>query len=462
MTREVLDSFRQCQERAKVLNGPVMVSVSCPMPGGEMDPLTVFSARKGPGQHRAFWAQPSKHVWMVGLGAASTVVAGGDRRCCGIREAQNALLRTAVVNWPGVRGAGPVLMGGFRFDVRTPRSDVWQGFPDALLLLPEFLFTWSRGQAWLTINSLVRPEDDAQSDVEAMMAQLEAIVSFQAYDACQPGLLHETETPREEWRRWVQHALQEIEAGELNKVVLARHKVLHAQGPFSLEHTVGELATAYPECSVFALDNGESSFVGATPESLVRLESGALHLSCVAGTAARGASSEGDERLGRDLLGSSKERLEHATVVNEVTRILGGVCSTLQWDAEPQIVRLRNVQHLGTSFAGHVNGDSDILRLVELLHPTPALGGAPTGRAMETIRNLEGDRGWYAAPIGWMDHQGDGEFAVAIRSALIQGNRATLFAGAGIVKGSDPDRELEETELKFQPLARALRQCGAR
>ena len=462
MIDEVLHSFRQGQERARMLGGPVLVSVSRPMPQSGLSPLAAFSAGKGRDKYRTFWAQPYDDFWMVGLGAASAIAAGEGRRFHEIREAHNALLRNAVVNWPGVRGVGPIIIGGFRFDVRSTRSDLWDGFPEALLLLPKFLFTWSGDQAWLTINSLVCSEDDIHADAGALAAQLEAIGSSQADDTCQQRLLRETESPKEEWRVMVRDALRQIDDGALSKVVLARNKVLHAVGPFSLECIVGQLATSFPECSVFAIDNGESSFVGATPESLVHMESGMMHLTCMAGTTARGSSPEDDARLARGLLGSSKERLEHTIVVNEVVRILGGICSNLQWDAEPQVVQLRNVQHLRTLFTGHVNDGNDIIRLVELLHPTPAVGGAPTDRALEAIRNLEGDRGWYAAPIGWMDQRGEGEFGVAIRSALVRGNRATLFAGAGIVKGSDPDRELEETELKFPPLACALGWCVAK
>ena len=247
-----------------------------------------------------------------------------------------------------------------------------------------------------------------------------------------------------------------IEEGELSKVVLARRRNLLGDGDFSPLAALGRLIDSYPQCTVFAVDNGVSTFLGATPEELVRLQEGALALSCLAGTAPRGDTPEEDERLGRELLASDKERREHQAVVSMLAEALGKACSELYWNREPDIAYLRNVQHLRTSFQGRLGSNRGILDVVQLLHPTPALGGTPTEAALELIRRLEGDRGWYAAPLGWLDHEGDGEFSVAIRSALLQGDQATLFAGSGIVEGSDVQREFEETELKFQPLLKAL------
>ena len=132
------------------------------------------------------------------------------------------------------------------------------------------------------------------------------------------------------------------------------------------------------------------------------------------------------------------------------------LCTELHWDPTPSVLELPNLQHLATSFSGHLNVNRNLFDLVQVLHPTPAVGGVPREKAMDLIRNLEGDRGWYAGPVGWIDHRGNGQSSVAIRSAIIQGNHATLFAGSGIVAGSNAKMEEQETELKFKPLLIAL------
>ena len=457
-TEELIGPLREGRERAKSLDQPVLVSVAQQVSQG-VDPLTTFATMGRPGAYRAFWARPAEKFWLVGIGTTTGITADGDRPLEKVEQAYWALLEGAVVSGPDKWGVGPVLMGGSRFDPHTPTTATWRDFPNALLALPRFLFTWSGNDCWLTTNFLVLPQTNIQSEAEAAVAQLEALATSPPDETYQPSVRSQCQTSREEWSRRVCYALGSIEKGHLIKVVLARKRVLYAHQPFSTERILDQLSSAYPECSVFGLDNGSSSFVGATPETLVHLQSGVLSLSSLAGTVGQGANPEEDQRLALRLLDSPKERLEHSTVVAMVAKALEGVCQELHWDAAPKVIKLRNLQHLRTSFAGRLKEATNILRLVELLHPTPALGGTPTERALETIRELEGDRGWYAGPVGWVDRRGEGEFSAAIRSALLCGDRATLFAGAGIVEGSDPEEEFEETELKFQPLLAALGQC---
>ncbi len=457
-TEELIAPIREGWERARTSGQPVLVSAVRPL-SRSLQPIDTFAAKGRPGGDRTFWSRPEEGFSLVGLGAAATLAYDGGRSLGQAAQRYRSLLDTAVIDAPADRGVGPIFMGAFGFDPTAPKSPGWRGFPDALLVLPRFLFTWSGSKRWLTTNFLVRPDANADDEAKAAVAQLEALVAGPSYEVRQPSVLRQSETAWDEWDWWVRQAMQAIEDGRLTKVVLARKKALYAQEGFSLETVLGRLSNAYANCSVFAIDNGSSSFVGATPESLVSLENGALSLRCLAGTMARGDSPEEEQAFAKELFNSPKERLEHATVVDMLADSLKDVCTELRWDADPGVVQLKDVQHLATSFSGRIDGSSDILQLVKLLHPTPALGGTPTKRAMETIRRLEGDRGWYGAPLGWLDQHGEGEFSVAIRSALLRGNQATLFAGAGIVKGSDPDREFQETELKFRPLIGALSQC---
>jgi menaquinone-specific isochorismate synthase len=232
--------------------------------------------------------------------------------------------------------------------------------------------------------------------------------------------------------------------------------MIKANSGFSLECAVERLSSLYPECTVFAIDNGRTSLTGATPEVLARVEKGELNLSCLASSAPRGTSREEDTRFEQELLASPKERREHAAVLTMLTQTLSTSCSNLRYPKTPEVWKLKNVQHLLTPVSAELRSDRGILDIVKQLHPTPAVGGWPTEKALEFVREREGDRGWYAAPVGWADQYGNGEFGVAIRSALIDHEKAYLYAGAGIVQGSDPDLEYAETEVKFQPMLAAL------
>lgn len=443
------------RERAESCNHSVLVSLTQPL-SGRVNPLAVFAAGGQRVSHRTLWGRTEQDFWLVGKGSAARLNAGDGVAMAGVSGDYRSLLEFAVIEAPDICGVGPVALGGFRYDTQTRRDALWEDFPDALFVLPKFLFTWTGGARWLTINTIVEPKSDPCTQADAMIVELEEMNWTQAEQHRRTAIRYVSESSREEWAQRVQQALLAIESGVLSKVVLARRKVLYAQGQFCLENSLKKLSDNYPGCTLFAIDCGKTSFLGATPESLSRVEKGKLSLTCLAGSSARGSSEEEDFRLQNALLESRKERFEHTAVVATVTTALKDLCRELDWDSVPQVLKLKNVQHLLTSVTGCLRPDNSILDVVRRLHPTPAVAGVPTARALEFIRETEGDRGWYAAPVGWIDHTGSGEFAVAIRSALLNGDRAVLYAGCGIVQGSDADREFSETEMKFQPLIEAL------
>jgi isochorismate synthase len=217
------------------------------------------------------------------------------------------------------------------------------------------------------------------------------------------------------------------------------------------------LRTEYPSCFVFGFARGERCFLGATPERLVRLRDKLVSTMCLASTIRRGETPEQDRLLGEALLSDPKERQEHEVVVRALRSGLSELCEEVAPIGSPILLKVRNVQHLLTTIVGRVAEGRDLLDLVERLHPTPAVGGAPRPRARALIRAIERlDRGWYAGPIGWLDAQGEGEFSVALRSALLHGAEASLFAGCGIVTDSDPAAEYEESRWKLRPVLAAL------
>ncbi len=452
--RGLAELLFQGQKQAYQANKPLLVSLSRPI-NSNVNPQSLFSASRT-GDSLTFWAKPDKDFWLVGKGSAARLIFHGPSAMCEAAREYNSLVKTALIEAPDVRGVGPVALGGFRFDTESRKARGWRSYPDAMLVIPQLLFTHSAASTWLTVNAIVAPGTDVVTQAEALTAELQAEGLQPQGKNHQPVVTRVVQDLPEQYSQYVRSALEAIKEGQLTKVVLARRKILHADGQFSLDNALGYLYSNYPDCSIFAIKNSGVGFFGATPESLVGIDQGRLDLTCLAGSAARGNTLEEDTKLEKELMGNPKERAEHAAVTALVTASLKDLCQELLWDNKPRILKLRNVQHLLTSVTGSLNHGNSILDVVKRLHPTPAVAGVPTEQAMSFIRNSENDRGWYAAPVGWVDHNGGGEFAVGIRSALLDGNRAVLYAGAGIVRGSDPDREFQETELKFQPLMAAL------
>jgi menaquinone-specific isochorismate synthase len=254
------------------------------------------------------------------------------------------------------------------------------------------------------------------------------------------------------WIEAVDSAVAEIGNGDLDKVVLARDLLVWAKGPFDRRLLAARLSARFPECFTFAF----GPLVGATPELLVRRAGSSVESLVLAGSAPRAGDEAEDVELGAELLESAKDVREHRFSVESVTDVLDDVCSEVSTEG-PFLMKLANVQHIATRVTGTARGEQSALEIAGLLHPTAAVCGAPRAAAMDTIRRLEGmDRGRYSGPVGWVDADGDGEFGIALRCAEVDGTRARLFAGSGIVADSRPEAELEETRLKLRAMQGAL------
>ncbi|MGZ8623257.1 MAG: isochorismate synthase [Actinomycetota bacterium] len=258
----------------------------------------------------------------------------------------------------------------------------------------------------------------------------------------------------------VAEAVARIRAGGLEKVVLARTLEVEADRPLDAKRLLHRLRAVEPHGYVFAAPIRDgASLVGASPELLVSLRGGEVRATPLAGTAPRAGDPDEDRANADALVASAKNREEHAVVVRAVAAALGPWCEPLSWDPEPVLLETANVWHLATRFVGRVRDPSaSVLDLVDALHPTPAVCGTPTDAARAAIADLESfERGSYAGPVGWIDARGDGEWAIALRCAELSGERATLFAGAGIVVGSEPASEADETGRKFRAFLDSLR-----
>ncbi len=345
-------------------------------------------------------------------------------------------------------------VGGFAFDRSRVPAGPWTGFPRAEWASPRLALV-RRAE----ICSLRAAATDAEGGEARAAADLEAAlrlierpmrpVAPRAHVAYRIEPLGSVES----WRRAVEETLEDIRDGRLSKAVLARAVRIRAASPWQRWTIARRLRAAHPESTVFVVGRGRKTFVGATPERLARVEGERLATAAVAGTAPPGSGvAEADDVFLRD----EKERHEHAFVVEEIRRRLGPLASQLEIPDRPSVLATAELRHLHTPIAARLRDGASLVDVCARLHPTPAVCGLPCDAAMAAVRTREDvDRGWYAGGVGWVD-AGGGEVVVPLRSALLDGAEAVLYAGAGIVSGSRWDSELEETRLKMRVMQAAL------
>ena len=371
---------------------------------------------------------------LIGWGvAAQFEVSGPERFSRAQRWWAKWCAAATVDDTVNVPGSGPVAFGSFGFDPE-PGSSV--------IIVPKVIVGRRGGQSWVTV---------IDTDVDPR-SQVPPVVTPEP-----PTAVHWAQGTRSalDYQTAVHEAIARITAGEVDKVVLARDVLARVDGPLDVRHLLVNLAQRYPSCWTFKV-NG---LLGATPELLVR-RSGDLVMSRVlAGTVRRKGDEAADDAMARALLDSGKDLEEHEYAVHSVARALGAHCTDLEVPDSPRVLTLANVQHLATDVTGRLADDATVLALAASLHPTAAVCGTPTERAMNLIREIEGmDRGHYAGPVGWFDAHGDGEFGIALRCAEVDTEAGTVraFAGCGIVAGSVPEQELAESNAKLVPIKDAL------
>jgi len=449
--------------RACDRNVPVLATLSAPIPPPE-DLLGLIQHTAISETRRFFWERPAEGFVIAGLGAVASFSAQGDGRFNEIAQGCDRVLASAVTDGRSQSIGAPFFVGGFAFSADAGEAEPWRGFPCALMVLPRLLIIRHDQEATLTINRLVPPGASCAEIVEQLRFDLQQLQQALACPRVEPpgdglSIRYETSStpPVPQWKRAVAATVEDITQRRLEKLVLARSCTVEANRRLDCSRILRHLRAAYPCCVLFWMATPHGDFLGATPEPLVRLRGQHVTTAAIAGSTAPGLSQADACALAQALKRSDKDRLEHAIVVQAIAETLTPLCDGLAVAPEPQLLRLDNVQHLMTPIAGRLRNPHHILDLVARLHPSPAVAGHPREVALRLLPEREAlDRGWYAGPIGWMDARHEGEFAVAIRSALVRGAKALLYAGAGIVAGSDPEAELMETRLKLQPLLSAL------
>jgi menaquinone-specific isochorismate synthase len=456
----IIEYIQHALEEAKQSNNSVIVSRIKEVDA--IDPLHFFAS----GEElylgeRFFWSTPTGDFTIVGLGN-ELVIENDNPTNERFRQIEKEWKRFNKKMIPGQKkqiGTGPLLFGGFSFDPNKEKSSLWDTFPEAKFVLPSTMLTIINKKSYMTINKLITPYDQLDACIQYFENEFTKAKPLPTYQIdCEKGNeFASIELKTYEWVEAVLQATSDIRAKEIDKVVLAREVHLEFANKINPYQVVGRLQKEQPTSFIFGFENGLQYFIGATPERLVKKEENEVLSTCLAGSIKRGKTSHEDQQFGEQLLHDDKNLIEHDIVVKMIKDALDLCCYEVKVPNAPALLKTKNIQHLYTPVRGFAKEGHSILSMVERLHPTPALGGFPKEKAIEKIRELEPmHRGWYAAPIGWLDHEDNGEFVVAIRSGLIEDHKAALFAGCGIVEESNPKTEYLETKIKLKPMLSAL------
>ncbi len=439
---------------------PRLVSIS--VEAERLDPLAVLESIYEPNELHFYVERPSADLALAGAEAVVACQCAGPgrfERAAGF--VHDTLARTVAVGAVNVPFGGPVFFATFGFaDETAPDAP----FPAGRIFVPRWQVARTAECSVAVANTLIAPDTDIRVAAERIWR---AHAKFGAFDYTAPqfsgalegGMSEEGEVGgAQTYAANVAAGVTAIRAGRYHKIVLARARDLRARTRFHPLRALNSLRGRYPDCYSFSAGNGAgASFIGASPERLVSAAGGVLRTEALAGSAPRGRTAAEDAAFARRLLHSDKDVREQGLVLDSILRRLEAAGVASAEAGRPRVRQLPNVQHLCTPVEARLGEGADLLRIVGELHPTPAVGGSPREPAVAHLRELEPfERGLYAGALGWVDHRGDGEFLVGIRSALMQGDAARLYAGAGIVEGSDPAAELAETELKMRALREAL------
>lgn len=450
--------------RSEAENRARSILLSISMPSDYLDPLAVLESIYESNELHFYVERRSDGFAIAGAESAIAYHPKGDERFGEAKKfIADTLENTVAVGDERLSAFGPHFFCAFGFFSEAKEG---AAFPASTVFVPLWQVAARDGGCVAIANVLVEPKGDVSVIAQRIWnanSKLKAINENAGIGVVSNRdawrVLEENEVDTGiRFEDSVQKALEQIKAGVFDKVVVARALDICANQAFHPLEILNTLRETYPDCFAFSVANGKNqSFIGASPERLVSVKSDRLFTEALAGSAPRGSTAGEDAAYGNGLLKSVKDRHEQALVLESIVRRLDALGFEVNTPREPRLKRLKNVQHLHTPIEADVPENVSIFDVLEQLHPTPAVGGSPRETACEAIPALEGfDRGLYAGAIGWVDSSGEGEFLVSIRSALIDGEKARLYAGVGIVDGSDAAKERKETDLKFRALKQNL------
>ncbi len=431
-----------------------------------LDPLAVLQEIGEPCQRHFYFEKrdpiSGKSFAIAALDSATHLtVAGTERFALAQNFIQSCLARTITIGTERLPFSGPHFFCSFAFFDENVATNSY--FPPGTVFLPKWQITRLKDSCTIVANAIINKDINVKKITEKLWQSFDKLESkkYQKITTSSNSLISLKQIPVKDsahFKTSVKSALKLIESQYFSKIVLSQAINVISPTPFSLIDSLNNLRLTYPGCYVFSTSNGKGqNFIGASPERLISIHNNQLVTDALAGSAPRGKTEVEDANLGKGLLNSEKDLREHQVVIDFIVDRLSKLGINPEFSPVPRLLQLSNIQHLWTPIRARIPRDIHLLKILAQLHPTPAVAGVPRDIALQQIRGCEScDRSLYAAPLGWIDRTGNGEFAVGIRSALIDGDRAILYAGAGIVAGSEPEKELAEIQLKLQALLNAL------
>jgi menaquinone-specific isochorismate synthase len=403
-----------------------------------------------------YWQIFEENEEFLGIDPIFKISELGEERLNITGKLANSLENKIISNWENYNLSNiPLFMGGIKF-APNQTSERWKDYSDSDWFIPRILFLKNQEGSFIVCNFLAR--ENSFFNIEAELDQTfnfltnlfdEKINDLKKANFVNPVYSNSINT----WKNQVESALQKISEGQLNKVVLSREVNQKLTIKPSINILLEELGKKYPRCYIYAYKKGESIFIGASPEKLAKFSNGWIEIDALAGSAPRGKTNEEDLKFEQFLFNSEKNLNEQQSVVNFITSLIENISEEIYYDEKPVIRKLPNIQHLWTPIKAKLNQNYKLFDVLLKLHPTPAICGTPWDSAQQYILDVEQhDRGLYSGNIGWFNLDGNGEFAVAIRSALIKNTEIYAYSGCGIVEGSEPQSEFEESEIKLKPI----------
>ncbi len=402
--------------------------------------------------------KPDDNFLLLGLDEALAISENGDGRFAvtdkRVKELKNGFLN----NWKNIDLSQiPLFMGGMKFMSEHSDSD-WQDFNDSTWFVPEITILCSGGKNFLFFNFLKSGGFSKSAVTQKLSKKLEILLNQRTQQTSRErshvkSITGTSPKDKKKWKNLVSQALELIEENRIEKIVLSRKVELLLSAEPDLDYIISDLRKSYSGCYIFIFHHGKSNFFGATPEKLARFDGGRVLIDALAGSAARGADPEEDSRLEEFLLNDSKNINEHNFVIEYIKSSISELTEDFSIESGLTVKKLANIQHLWSKISAVLKSPNTMLNVIKELYPTPAVCGLPKDVSLQLIKKLEGyKRGLYSGIVGWFNFNDEGEFAVAIRSALTTNNKLAAFAGCGIVNDSDPEAEFKETELKLKTI----------
>jgi menaquinone-specific isochorismate synthase len=408
-----------------------------------------------------YWERPENNLRFLALGELLSVAENGKNRFTLTDKKIRNWSNNLISNWKDKNSSIPLFVGGMKF-LPENDNDLWENYPDSNWIVPRILLYKKDDKEYIFYNFLLSADTSLEKTVEEFNTRISILFTPLVNESFQPGfkalsLMGNGPKEKKKWIEKIKKAIEKIESDEVKKVVLSRMIEVNLESEPIVFDLIGQLSSKYPECFVFIFHSGKSTFFGASPEKLITLYPEYVETDSLAGSAPRGKDTSEDKLFEEELLSSTKNLYEHKSVIEFIEKQFTKLQAKITYNPSPNVKKLHSIQHLWTQIKAELKPGHNIFSILENLHPTPAVCGVPVLNAVQIIKDFEDfSRGMYTGIVGWFNFSGNGEFTVAIRSALVKGKKLYAFAGSGIVEGSDPQTEYKETELKLKPIMSLL------